>query len=261
MTRAMKTILLLAIMVLTIIPFSAYAHTIPDPPDDITDIVSGTVVEDPFNNNIDVEVTVNGGLNTGNVFGGYGVLGDMELLVVTSHPGVKDSETQSGPPGATFYICQPNDEINNPNWCEPVWHTHLVELQEDTTNTCEPNTNLGGARLEVKRLTFEEPSTSTNIADPTIQMEDVPTDPVTLTNSITGLSETFDLGDLADPKQLVQFNLVGRFAGSVLHVCVEDVETKTAGFFVLPESAIGAIAIVGASVAALGAYMYRKRTI
>ncbi len=246
---------LVALTLLLALPISTLALTVPVNPVPVNPIQTGIIIDDPFNNEIEAQIAINGGLNTGHVFGGYGVLTDDTLLVVTSHPGVKDSETQLGP--GTFYICKPSD----PNdWCGDVWHAHLVNLQQDTTDTCAPNTNLNGVRLEVASLSFEEPTTNTINSDPVIELDGVSTLAETFTNSVTGSNMIFQLGNMPDPKQLVEFNLAGKVdSNNNLHVCVEDVSTKQAGFFVLPESAIGAIAVIGASIAVFGGYILHKR--
>jgi hypothetical protein len=136
----------------------------------------------------------------------------------------------------------------------------LVNLQPDTTDTCAPNTNLNGARLEVASLTFQEPTTNTINSDPVIELDGVSTLAKEFINSVTGSPMTFKLGNIPDPKQLVEFNLAGKVdSNNNLHVCVEDVSTKQTGFFVLPESTIGAIAVIGASIAVFGGYILHKR--
>lgn len=172
-----------------------------------------------------------GNVNTGNVFGGYGALSGNSLLVVTSHPGFYDSETQNAPSAgqtavpisSTAAVCNTGSGV-----CQKIWHTHLANLANDALaiQYCEANAVLGGgdaSKLRVESLTFEEPSEKVRVKANKIIVKEVEGDD-DFTNSLTAQEKEFLLGSYAGA--LVSFNL---FPGSIspVVVCVENIQPVT----------------------------------
>ncbi|QUC65372.1 hypothetical protein NsoK4_03770 [Nitrosopumilus sp. K4] len=156
----------------------------------------------------------------GNDFGGYGVLTDGTLVVVTSHKGVYDSEGQTHPnKHVTFDVC--NQGLVTAGFCGPEWHTHMVDLAPETTGTCNPNVGVGYPALEVANLSWEEATSQLTIDAQSITVEGVPSSQ-SLISSISGTSETWNTGNIAGA--LVDFDLRGAIDGDGnLHVCVENI--------------------------------------
>ncbi|MCV0392181.1 MAG: hypothetical protein K5790_02675 [Nitrosopumilus sp.] len=156
----------------------------------------------------------------GDEFGGYGVLTDGTLVVVTSHQGVYDSEGQTYPnKHVTFDVC--NYGLVTAGFCGPEWHTHMVDLQADTTGTCNANVNVGLPGLEVANLSWEEATSQLTVGAQSITVENVPSSQ-NLISSISGQSETWITGAIAGA--LVEFDLRGAADGNGnLHVCVENI--------------------------------------
>jgi hypothetical protein len=144
---------------------------------------------------------------------GYAVFtsgGDGSLIVTTTHATVCDSETQSKT--STLFF---------DSSCSPVWHTHYVNLAVHGGTDCAPNSALGGARLEVANLSYEQPG-PTNTADTNVIFNNMPSS-FTGTNAVTGTSLTWAPGS-------VPAGLVASFTLAVNngHVCVENVSPAAA---------------------------------
>lgn len=110
---------------------------------DVTDFLVSLVDGDKQHIRISTESTIS-------VDGSHGAFGwgiptgnANEFLVATTHGGVYDSETQS-------------------NAADPIWHTHLVKLFEDT-NACP------GA-LRVQDLTLSDPSYAVSVSNNVIDI-------------------------------------------------------------------------------------------
>lgn len=135
---------------------------------------------------------------------GFGGVGD-SLMVSTTHQGVLDSAKQGG-------------DANS-----PAWHNHYVQLNTvGVPADCAPNSNLGGASVEVAALTFESPGKA-KVNQNVIQLLNMPST-FSGTNALTGLPITMTPGTTASA--VVSFTLHPLFngpGGSLSNVCVENV--------------------------------------
>ncbi|MDH3314078.1 MAG: hypothetical protein OEM28_13190 [Nitrosopumilus sp.] len=111
-----------------------------------------------------IEFTTNGPVATdGSDFGGFAIFttgGD--VIAVTSHKGVYDSEGQAYPnKNKTFDVCS-NGNISE-GYCDAAWHAHIVQPVEHPA--C--------AIAAVGSLTYEEPG-SVNITGNVVSVDGVP---------------------------------------------------------------------------------------
>jgi hypothetical protein len=138
---------------------------------------------------------------------GYGLLTSKGLdgiIVTTTHAGVMDSAMQASA-------------------SDPAWHNHFVKLQA-AGDVCNPNTALGGARLEVQDLTFQSPG-KVKVQGRMVDLQSMPSK-FTGTSSLTGNPLTIAPGN--DVTATVSFGLRPVFGpdGALQHVCVENVAQK-----------------------------------
>ncbi len=157
----------------------------------------------------------------GEVFGGFGVLTDGTLLVVTSHRGFYDSESQIPRAVDTFAspfveICHGSDLPS----CGPEWHTHLANLvpARDGSN-CTASPGSGLPALEIAALTYENPTEVDVIGNKIFLSKIKQTGK--FTESITGLTQIFGMGNTTG--DLLKFNIRADAGVNPPAFCVEDV--------------------------------------
>jgi hypothetical protein len=127
---------------------------------------------------------------------GYGILtsaGDNAVIVATTHKGVKDSIAQGSDAG-------------------PIWHTHFVKLEVDTTGPCKSDP-------QVKAITFEQPGRVV-VTGNTAIFDLIPSS-FTGTDSLTGKPLTLTPGH--NVQNVISFVLQPIITGGVLQaVCVTN---------------------------------------
>ncbi|KAF6242058.1 hypothetical protein C6988_10305 [Nitrosopumilus sp. b1] len=181
--------------------------------DAITDLVKTKIkIDDDEYKKIEFKLAEKVPVN-GEVFGGYAIFTDGDVIVVTSHQGAYDSEAQDfDNEETTFALCTP--EQLAAGLCGPEWHSHLVK----------PISHPRCEFAAVGALTFEEPSDDTKAKGKKIKLKEIEIGTDEFTNSITGTEQDFTAGHPTSPDG-VAFDLNAAFNGdgSLAAVCIGDV--------------------------------------
>lgn len=181
--------------------------------DAITELVKTKIkIKDDEYKKIEFKLAEKVPLN-GEVFGGYAIFTDGDVIAVTSHQGAYDSEAQDfDNDETTFALCNPAQLAAG--LCGPEWHSHLV--QPVSHPRCE--------FAAVGALTFEEPSDDTKTKGTKIKLKEIEIGTDEFTNSLTGDEQDFTAGHPTSSDG-VAFDLNAAFddGGSLVAVCIGDV--------------------------------------
>ena len=129
---------------------------------------------------------------------GFGILTDKgvnAVMVITTHPGVKDSADQASASDA-------------------VWHTHYVKLGQNVSGLC-------GENPEVVDITFESPG-DLGVHGKIAHLRNLPS-AFTGTSSLTG--DALNINPGTDVQNVVAFSLDPKFdeSGGLAAVCVTEI--------------------------------------